>query len=160
MQLLKVISASLIDVLHQLPDEYYTRKIAILEQQTIGQQVRHIIEHWQILIENYNADCINYANRKRDITIEQNKQVAIDLLQTLQLQSNKDNRTLVVVSLDESTKFTSTYLRELDNVKEHIIHHAAIIKMAIYSIDSNYKMPENFGYAPATISHKQQQCAQ
>lgn len=64
MQLLKVISASLIDVLHQLPDEYYTRKIAILEQQTIGQQVRHIIEHWQILIENYNADCINYANRK------------------------------------------------------------------------------------------------
>ena len=52
------------------------------------------------------------------------------MIQTLQHLSNKDNQTLVVVSLDESTKFTSTYLRELDNVKEHIIHHAAIIKMA------------------------------
>lgn len=160
MQLLNNVSNSLIEVLQQLPDEYYTKKIAILEQQTIGQQVRHIIEHWQILIVNYNADCINYTNRKRELAIEQNKQIAIDLLQTLQLQSNKDNRALDVVSLDESAKFTSSYFRELDNVKEHIIHHAAIIKMAIYFIDSNFKLPSNFGYAPATITHKQQQCVQ
>lgn len=160
MQLLKNISISLLEVLHQLPDNYYTLPIPILEQQTIGQQVRHIIEHWQILIENYDADCINYANRKRDITIEQNKQFAINLLQILQQESDKKNSTLKIVSIDESTTFASSYFRELDNVAEHIIHHAAIIKMAILSIDAVYKIPSNFGYAPSTISYKEQACAQ
>mgnify|MGYP001021230847 CR=1 FL=1 len=160
MQLLKDISTNLSEVLQLLPDNFYLQPVSILDQQTIGQQVRHIIEHWQILIKNYDAGYINYSNRKRDITIEQNKQFAIDLLQTLQLQSNKDNRTLIIVSLDGSTTFTSSYFRELDNVAEHIIHHAAIIKMAILSIDANFKIPDNFGYAPSTITYKEQACAQ
>lgn len=160
MKLLKDISTSLIDVLHQLPDKYYSEPIPILEQQTIGQQVRHIIEHWEILIENYDSDRINYSNRKRDITIEQNKQLAINILQILQQLSIKEDISLHIISSDESTTFTSSYFRELDNIAEHIIHHAAIIKMAIYSIDNNYKFPANFGYAPATISYKEQLCVQ
>ncbi len=160
MQSLKDSSINLLEVLHQLPDKYFTQPIPILEQQTIGQQVRHIIEHWQILIENYNSDFINYSNRKRDITIEQNKESSISLLQALLQQSTKENRTLHIVSLDESTVFTSSYYRELDNVAEHIIHHAAIIKMAILSIDADYKIPSSFGYAPSTISYKKQACAQ
>ena len=70
MQLLKNISDSLIDVLHQMSDEEYCQSIAILDQQTIGQQVRHVVEHWQILVNNYETDSINYAKRKRDLTIE------------------------------------------------------------------------------------------
>lgn len=158
MQFIRNISDSLIDVLHLLPANYYTQPISILEQQTIGHQVRHIIEHWQILIENYESNVINYANRKRDIVIEQNKELAINLLQTLQQQSNKINSTLNIVSIDETTTFSSSYYRELDVVAEHIIHHAAIIKMAIISIDSNFKIPTNFGYAPSTISYKEQVC--
>ena len=160
MQLLKDISTSLSEVLQLLPDNYYTQPISILEQQTIGQQVRHIIEHWQILIKDYDSDCINYANRKRDISIEQNKQLAINLLQILQQQSDKKDTALAIVSLDETATFTSSYYRELDNVAEHLIHHAAIIKMAIHSIDADFKMPANFGYAPSTISYKEQACAQ
>jgi hypothetical protein len=160
MKLLNNISANLLEVLQLLPNNYYTQPIPIFEQQTIGQQVRHIIEHWQILIENYNSGYINYANRKRDITIEQNKQLAINLLQILLEQSDKKNSALNIVSMDESTAFTSSYFRELDNVAEHIIHHAAIIKMAILSIDIDFKIPANFGYAPSTILHKEQTCAQ
>ncbi len=160
MQLLKDISTSLLEVLNQLPENYYTQQISILDNQTIGQQVRHIIEHWQILVENCDSNSINYAKRKRDISIEQNKQIAISLLKILQQQSNKNDIVLNVVSIDESTIFTSTYYRELDNVKEHIIHHAAIIRMAILFIQTDFNMPANFGYAPSTIAYKQQQCVQ
>ena len=160
MKLLNNISANLLEVLQLLPDNYYTQPISILENQNIGQQVRHVIEHWQILIENYNSDCINYANRKRDITIEQNKQLAINLLQSLQHQSVRENIALSIISMDESTTFASSYYRELDSVAEHIIHHAAIIKMAILSLDTNFKVPANFGYAPSTILHKVQACVQ
>jgi hypothetical protein len=154
MQLLKDISDSLIEVLYQISDKEYCEPI--LDQQTIGQQVRHVVEHWQILVNNYNMGSINYAKRKRDTTIEQNKQFAINLLETLQQQSNKKDIALNVVSIDESKIFTSTYHRELDNVKEHIIHHAAIIRMALLSIQTDFKMPANFGYAPSTIAYKQQ----
>lgn len=160
MKLLKDISASLIEVLHHLPDEYYTLPISILDQQTIGQQVRHVIEHWQILSDCHGAAFINYGNRKRDKTIEQNKTIAIDLLLNLQQQINTEDTPVSIVSLDESASFTSSYQRELDNVTEHIIHHAAIIKMAILYIDKDLKIPAGFGYAPSTITYKKEQCAQ
>jgi len=158
MHLIKDISDTLIDILHQISDEEYCRPVAILEQQTIGQQVRHVVEHWQILIDNYDSKCIHYAKRKREITIEQHKHIAIHLLQTLQLANNKKDIELTIVSIDESSTFTSSYFRELDVVTEHIIHHAAIIRMAILSLDLKIKMPANFGYAPSTIIYKQQ-CA-
>jgi hypothetical protein len=160
MHLIKDISDTLIDILHQISDEEYCQPIAILEQQTIGQQVRHVVEHWQILVDNYHSKHIHYAKRKRDITIEQNKHIAIHLLQALQHADNKKDVVLNIVSIDESTTFTSSYFRELDVVTEHIIHHAAIIRMAILSLDLKIKIPANFGYAPSTISYKEQQCAQ
>ena len=154
------ISNSLADVLKLLPDSYYTQPVPILEQQTIGQQCRHIIEHWQILVDNYDIAHINYANRNRDKTIETNKAIAIDSIIELQLKSNKKNIPLLIVSLDETANFSSSFYRELDNITEHIIHHAAIIKMAILSIDADFKIPTNFGYAPSTILYKEHACAQ
>lgn len=160
MQLLKDTSNSLINVLHLLSDDEYTKQLPILEQQTIGQQVRHIIEHWQILQDNYSNGIINYANRKRDKNIESNKSFATDLLIQLQRQTSQQDKTLSVVSLDEKEIFTSSYYRELDNVTEHLIHHAAIIKMAVLTLNNSIKLPVDFGYAPSTISYKQQQCVQ
>lgn len=160
MQLLKETSNSLINVLYLLSDDEYTIQLPILEQQTIGQQVRHIIEHWQILQDNYSTGIINYANRKRDKNIESNKSFATNLLIQLQRQTSQQDKTLSVVSIDEKEVFTSSYYRELDYVTEHLIHHAAIIKMAVLTLNDNIKLPLDFGYAPSTISHKQQQCVQ
>jgi len=160
MQLLKETSDALINVLHLLDDDDYTQHLLILEQQTIGQQVRHVIEHWQILEDNYANDTINYANRKRNKNIETNKSFAIELLIQLQQRPKQENKKLSITSLDEKEIFTSSYYRELDNVTEHLIHHAAIIKMAILTLNNNVKLPVDFGCAPSTISYKQQQCVQ
>lgn len=153
------ISDSLVIVLEKIGTSTYTQQLSILENQTIGMQVRHIIEHWQILINNYDNGQINYTNRKRDKIIEQDKNIAIDLLLTLQQQSDKKDIPLLIAAIDETTYFTSSFERELDAVTEHIIHHAAIIKMAIISIDNTFTFPNGFGYAPSTISY-QQQCVQ
>lgn len=153
------ISNSLLDVLTMLSQNYYTQPIFILEHQTIGQQCRHIIEHWQLLINNYDKGTINYANRKRDTTIEHYKNAAINLLLSLQQQSDKADIPLLIAGIDETSYFYSSFYRELDNVTEHIIHHSAIIKMAIISIDDTFKFPQDFGYAPSTISY-QQKCVQ
>lgn len=160
MQLLKDTSNSLINVLHLLSDDEYTKQLPTLEQQTIGQQVRHIIEHWQILQDNYSNGIINYANRKRDKNIETNKSFAIELLIQLQQRQKQENKKLSITSLNEKEIFTSSYYRELDNVTEHLIHHAAIIKMAILTLNNSIKLPVDFGCAPSTISYKQQQCVQ
>jgi hypothetical protein len=153
------ISDSLVDVLDKLSLQTYTLPISILDKQTIGMQVRHIIEHWQILIANYDTKMINYANRNRDKKIENNLELAIQLLKNLQRTSSKENCALSVVSLDEQTVFDSTFYREIDAITEHIIHHVAIIKMAILFVEPTFIFPANFGYAPATISYKNQ-CVQ
>lgn len=160
MQLIKQISRDFLVVLELLSDEEYTSKLTILENQTIGQQARHVIEYWQSLADNYESKVINYANRKRDKNIETNKSFAIDLLAELQQQSDKKDTSLSIVSMDERDAFPSSYYRELDNVAEHIIHHAAIIKMAILTLNDNIKLPSDFGCAPSTISYKHQQCVQ
>jgi hypothetical protein len=142
----------------QIAEEDYCRPVAIMEQQTIGQQIRHLIEHWQLLVDQAPAGTINYACRNRDIQIESDKFLAIDLIRSLQKKSVKTDMTLSVVSSDEKQTFSSTYYRELDHVAEHVIHHAAIIKMAILALNKSFKFPAHFGYAPSTISYKLQVC--
>ena len=145
----------LMEILLSLPDSYYTEKLFVLDEQTIGHHCRHIIEHWQALINGYESGAVNFANRKR----ETNKALAIELIDSLQKASIKDNKVLYVTSINETGTHTSSYYREIDVVTEHVIHHSAIIRMAIISLDKNFKLPENLGYAPSTISFKQQ-CVQ
>ena len=156
MEVLKTTTATLIEVIKKLPDEYYTARVSILDDQTIGQQIRHIAEHWQILLENYDSGCINYSARKRDKVMESNKNESLKLLMQLQIKSVKKDKKLSIVSIDGQMTFDSTYFRETDHITEHIIHHAAIIKMAILSLNTNFLLPLNFGYAPSTIAYKNQ----
>lgn len=160
MHLLEDITQNLLRVLQQLPPDYYSKQLPILDKHTIGQQVRHVIEHWQILIENYNAAEINYGDRKREQILETDKELAIRTILDLLNQSHKNDTPLCIRSMDNKEILNSTYLRELDSVAEHIIHHAAIIKIALLSLDENYVLPPDFGYAPSTVLHKQKICVQ
>lgn len=153
------ISNGLLEVIENIPEQFYTQPIPVLENKTIGMQVRHVIEHWQILFDNYENGIINYGDRNRDKSIETQKSIARSIIQQLQVRSNKVDKQLQIVSVDDNACFNSTYYREIDVVTEHIIHHAAIIKVAVLSIEPAFVFPPEFGYAPATISYKEQ-CVQ
>src|SRR5436190_10199069 len=84
------------DSLDELSHEEYTQHSDILFNATIGQHVRHIIELFIELDKGYKTGCVNYEKRKRDYTIESDKDVAIELLDNIYLQLNKPDKELLL----------------------------------------------------------------
>jgi len=64
----------------QLTDEQYVHQCQTLTGATIGKHVRHVIELFQSLQNGYEHGIVNYDSRKRDIRIENEKQLALSLL--------------------------------------------------------------------------------
>ncbi|RZL02584.1 MAG: hypothetical protein EOO89_29060, partial [Pedobacter sp.] len=65
------------DVIDQLSTDEYTRSCPSLFECSIGKHVRHIIELFICLEEGYPEGVINYEKRRRDISLENNKELAI-----------------------------------------------------------------------------------
>lgn len=127
--------------------DYYSKGKHI---DSIGAHVRHMIEYVQVLV---NADLklpVNYGDRKRETKIESDKQYAIDVLVKLQNQLEKPDQK---VSIKENGEiFTSSYLREILYMHEHIVHHCAILKIELNSLDY-LQVDPCFGFAHSTLKH-------
>jgi hypothetical protein len=146
------------DSLRQLSNEEYTQKCPALFNATIGQHVRHIIELFICLDQGYEKGLINYEKRKREYTIETNKDVAIEFLQQIPVKFYRhDKNFLLEATFDEHSNETilisSNYFRELVYNLEHTVHHMALIRIGINEV-SAVKVPEEFGVASSTIKYK------
>lgn len=153
------LSASLGD----LSQEEYIQPSKTLFNNTIGQHVRHIIELFQCLENGYETGIVNYEKRKRDIEIEGNKLMALDLLHKIHECLDRQNKELVLeASYDEysgeTIKLATNYFREIAYNLEHTIHHMALIRVGINEI-SSIQLPAEFGVASSTVKHRNQ-CAQ
>ncbi len=146
------------DSLQRLSNDEYTHQSPTLFNATIGQHVRHIIELFICLENGYEKCIINYENRKRDYTIESNKQVAIELLQQIPANLRRHDKNLLLeATYDEQSKDTilisTNYFRELVYNLEHTIHHMALIRVGINEVTS-ITVPDGFGVAASTIKYK------
>ena len=146
-------------LLDQLNNEIYACKHKELNA-SIGEHVRHIIELYQSLIDNYNIGVINYDKRNRNILIQtsvEEAKYAIDGIVKNIVLPNKD---LILQQGVIATDFSvqTNYFRELLYNLEHSIHHQALIKVALLKYPK-IKLPENFGIAKSTIEYKKQ-CVQ
>ena len=146
------------DSLQQLSNEEYTQKSSTLFNATIGQHVRHIIELFMCLHHGYENGVINYEKRKRDYTIESNKEIALALLDQIPAKFYKHDRNLLFeATYDEYSNNTilisTNYFRELVYNLEHTVHHMALIRVGINEV-SAVKVPEEFGVASSTIKYK------
>src|SRR6516225_1172111 len=104
--------------LKELSDEEYRQPSNILFNATIGQHVRHVIELFLELEKGYETGRVNYDKRKRDYSIETDKDVAIELLYNIFLRLNKfDKNLLLEASYDDNSNDTvlisTNYFREL-----------------------------------------------
>ncbi len=149
--------------LEQLSDEQYVFKSKILSNATIGQHVRHIIEMFICLEDGYDTGVVNYEKRKRDYTIETNREVAMNLLKRIYDNLERKNRPLVMEAAynedsNELIRFDTNYHREIAYNLEHTIHHMALIKVGIREV-SDIDIPEGFGVASSTIKYRRE-CAQ
>jgi hypothetical protein len=143
--------------LQQLSNDEYTKHCSTLFNATIGQHVRHIIELFICLEQGYVQGLVNYEKRKRDYTIESDKNVALTLLQQIPPCLFKRDKNLMLEAAYDSSNDTivisTNYFRELVYNLEHTVHHMALIRVGINEV-SAVKVPEEFGVASSTIKYK------
>ncbi len=149
--------------LEQLTCEQYCQPSKILFGATIGQHVRHIIELFICLDNGYSTGVVNYDKRKRDYTIETDKDFANSLLKSVYLTLDKENKALILETAfddhsSESVAIETNYYREIAYNLEHTVHHMALIRVGITEV-SNIEVPNSFGVASSTIKYRQS-CAQ
>jgi len=149
--------------LDQLNQEQYVQPCKTLLNATIGQHVRHIIELFQCLEEGYQAGLVNYEKRKRDITIESDKEFATKLLNEVHAGLNFPNKELELEACyddnsSDSIKIATNFYREIAYNLEHTIHHMALIRVGINEV-ADIELPADFGVASSTIKYRKE-CAQ
>ena len=139
----------------RLSDQQYTMPSLLLYNSTIGQHMRHIIEFFLELNKGYDTGIINYDKRNRDYRIESDRHFAIYQLHDISKLLDKPDKTLLLAAeFDQMVTINTNYYRELLYNLEHIVHHMALMRVAI-----TIPLPESFGVASSTLKFRKA-CAQ
>jgi hypothetical protein len=149
--------ASLKHLIEVLNHHQFTHKVEHLGNASIGGHTRHIIELLQCAIDGHHSGTVDYINRKRNLDIETNKEIALSVLASLeqyyQLPDKKLYLTIDCIDGAIEPIVTTTYFREIVYNIEHTIHHLALIKVALIELKLNL-VDNNFGMAYSTIKYK------
>lgn len=147
-------------VVSQLNDKDYSMALPVLNGNSIGKHVRHMLDLFECLIENSESGTINYDLRKRNPETESSKEVALIQIENTVKNIDKldlgKNILLRQTLNNVSCEINSSTKRELLYNIEHCIHHLAIIKIGIENNFGYVQIPENFGVAYSTLSHREQ----
>jgi len=152
----RVILENVRDFLRQISQAVYTNPCEPLSGGTIGQHVRHSIEFYQCLISQCPKTTINYDLRPRDLKIEtdpQSAEAAIDRILD-KLPRYDLMQDLVLVSGIHEAGVATNFGRELLYNLEHLIHHLAIIRIAVHDLAPEVQLSDQFGIAPSTLRHR------
>jgi len=145
---------SLIKLLHQLSATQYTNKIKHLSNGTIGAHTRHIIELLQCTVNGYKINQVDYINRSRNLTLEQNPALAIESITSLIENIDLEDKVLEMKTPFDTNQISTTYYREIVYNEEHIIHHLALLKVALIEMNLDL-VEESFGIAHSTLLHRE-----
>jgi len=146
-------------VLGQLDSVEYSKPLGVLNNSSIGQHTRHIIEMFQCLFKGYEKGSFSYDERPRNLQIETDKEFAQLQLMLICSGLELDNKPLISSYKfgDSLVQLETNFYRELVFNLEHCIHHNALIRVAINNI-STIKISDHFGVAPSTIEYRKK-CA-
>lgn len=151
-----LILASLENLIRQLTQSEYRMPLSILQQSSISQHVRHILEFYQEFLLGLQRGEIDFDARKRSSQLEEDKEFALEFISLLQkemLVVTEDHPIATRVSTHEKELrplLSSSRFRELAYCNEHSIHHMAILKIALKHSLPNVIVSEGFGIAFST----------
>ena len=150
----------LVSLLNQISNDDFTSPCKGLSNSTIGEHTRHIIEMFQCLENQYVDGVVNYDKRNRDYRIQSDTHFALQCIDDIKKQVEKDNKKLLLEQIvdEEELHIKSNYFRELLYNLEHCIHHQALIKVAVLQLE-HLQIDADFGVARSTIEYRKQ-CAQ
>jgi uncharacterized damage-inducible protein DinB len=141
--------------------------------QAVGPHLRHIIEHYQALLNTLSAadtDCVDYDARSRALDVQSDPVVTRQRLDTLMIEMDalaEDARwslsTPLTTRLQAGTTgelavvVETTLGRELLFVASHTTHHYALV--AHYCQAAGVALGADFGKAPATVAFERKAAA-
>jgi len=152
-------------ILTQIEAELYRTPLELYNGSSIGQHFRHIYDFFHCLSKGVQVDVVDYAQRNRDLQIEQNPLFALAafeekmayLLTLEELKPIKVRADFSSVSNASQPEYPSSIGREITFVHDHAVHHLAIIKIGLQSEAPHLLKDKNFGVAASTIKFRQQE---
>ncbi len=130
---------------------------------TLGQHVRHCLEHFEALLGTTPEGDVDYDLRRRDPSIETSPRAAFDRSEELGKRLAEMGRNFGLSSPvrvrtscscdGEVSAQMSSFGRELQFLVSHTVHHFAIIAAICHG--HGIALPENFGIAPSTLKHRE-----
>ena len=150
------------ELAENLTDNQLSGTLTVLNDASIGAHVRHILEFYMCLFECDNLKYLNYDNRKRDRNIEVSTEKCVLTIESLLKEMKKYQKDFeITLSADYGTgqanqavSVQTTFFRELLYNIEHLVHHLAIIKIGIQSLESMVEISDDLGVAASTIRNR------
>ena len=144
---------------------HFTRKFSHCFNSSIGEHFRHILDHYQCLIDGIEQGdngrvLVDYDRRRRDAQLERDADRTVGwiiricaFLETIP-EPSVDR---LAVKMDTGSHAAdqwapSTLSRELQFLLSHTVHHYALI--ASMNGVAGVETPEDFGIAPSTLAHR------
>lgn len=160
----QTILSQIADLVNQIQEDDYSKKLDLLSGNTVAKHVRHVLELYIQLLNGIAQQEVNYDKRERNLLLEHNKTYTLGFINELQTHiaqlSNTDNLLYLNSLIDnEEVLVKSSLARELVYNIEHAIHHMAIMQIACKHCFSYIQLDKNFGVAYATIQF-QKTCVQ
>ncbi|MYL23388.1 hypothetical protein GLV89_06220 [Halomonas alkaliantarctica] len=158
--------AQLEGLLKRVDPKAYQRLLGAHATQSLGKHVRHVLEHYQTLLEACSASplqtTLDYEQRKRETVLENDPAEALARVKTVQenLASLTTTPPTTPLSLyypvDNSASALPTSLgRELAFLTSHTVHHMALISLLCETLD--IPLPKAFGVHPSTLRYWERQ---
>ncbi|MDR5873527.1 DinB family protein [Vreelandella gomseomensis] len=157
--------AQLAQLLGRVSAHDYQRPLGAKGTQSLGKHVRHILEHYQTLLDacatSSPQTIFDYENRLREAALETQPGYAGDRTEALQagltaLATMPHDAALtlnypVKGDADDSVALPTSLGRELAFLTSHSIHHMALLGLLCEQL--GIALPEHFGVHPSTLRY-------
>ncbi len=145
-----------ISLLRGLGSDEYTRPCAEVYSSTIGQHIRHCVEHYEEFLQALRQQReLDYEKRPRDLRVETDLREAANRLENIReaLGDRMHCRELRVWDNGSDTAAPSSVSRELQFLLSHTVHHFALI--SVIARIAGRQVPRDFGVAPSTLKYRE-----
>ena len=152
----------ILELVNQLSDAEYSAKLELLNDNSIGKHIRHVVEFFDLLLQGADSGLVNYDKRSHEPLFETSTEATLAKLKELVTRLDKmafDGKEAMLElsyadSDDDSMQVKSSLERELAYNIEHAIHNMAIVKIAVHTMFPSVKLAENFGVAYSTVRYQ------
>lgn len=144
-----------------LPVGAYSRPSRVIAGSTIGQHIRHTLDHFAAALAALDGAAIDYDHRERDTPVEHDPAAALELIATMRdWLASIDEATgeaavrvrVMLSAAGDTADLGSTLGRELAFAAHHATHHHAMI--AAIAREHGASVPADLGKAPSTLHHE------